>query len=101
MPLEKSGDAPATRDWSRRPVKRKLASTAERHFVDDLADQGIRRVEVRQAVIGGRIIRVLVDIDARSVTSSGTGIERFRPGVIDLEAQPYDILFCRRNCSAL
>src|SRR3984885_3603948 len=87
VPLEETGDAPATCDLIERPVQVELTPVSERHFVGDLTDQSIRSVEVRQTIIKRGGVGVLVDIDARSVTVSGAGIERFRPGVVDLEAQ--------------
>src|SRR5580704_1205029 len=75
VPLEKSGDAPTARDLIEHAVKRKLAAAAERQFIDDLADKRIRCVEVRQAVVQARRVRVLVDIDARPVTGARPRIE--------------------------
>ena len=42
MPLEKSGDAPAAGDLVKRPAKGKLATAAEREFVDTERTQNLR-----------------------------------------------------------
>ena len=55
MPLEKTGDAPTAGDLVNRSVHYIPAAVAERQLVGDLADQRIRRVEVRQTVVGRRL----------------------------------------------
>src|SRR5580692_11842082 len=87
MPLENARDAPSAENLIHRPVKRKLTLASEWWFIGDLPDQGVGRIEIRQAVICAGTVRVLVHVDARAMTVSSASIERFRPRVIRLKRQ--------------
>src|SRR5258708_14303396 len=76
MPLEDGGEAPSACNLVERSVECELTPTAKRQLVNNLTDQGVRRVEVRQSVIGGGMVRILINVNARSVTIPCAGIER-------------------------